>query len=92
MGNLPHLFKKWNEQTKKFLLNQAKASSVQSFGTSISQVVMMVQGSMMLRCRYFLTLIGLMDIRMAGNLIIAKFIGASNKTYNDDCNGLETGC
>ena len=37
---------------------------------------MMVQGSMLLGVGTFLTLIGIMDISMAGNLIIAKFIGA----------------
>ena len=37
---------------------------------------MMVQGSMVLGVGTFLTLIGMMDFRMAGNLIIAKFIGA----------------
>ena len=36
----------------------------------------MVQGSMLLGVGTFLTLIGMMDARMAGNLIIAKFIGA----------------
>ena len=58
MGNLPHLFKKWNDKQTRFLLNQAKASSVQSFGSSISQNVMMIQGSMMLGLGTFLTLIG----------------------------------
>ncbi len=76
MGNLPHLYKKWFKNQQNFLLFQAKASSMQSLGGSVSQVVMMVQGSMLLGVGTLLTLIGVMDARMAGNLIIAKFIGA----------------
>ena len=76
MGNLPFLFKRWFQNQKKFLVFQAKASSLQSLGTSVSQVIMMVQGSMLLGIGTFLTLIGLMSPSMAGNLIIAKFIGA----------------
>ena len=37
---------------------------------------MMVQGSMLLGVGTFLMLIGMMSMNMAGNLIIAKFIGA----------------
>ena len=76
MGNLPHLYNKWFSNQKKFLTFQAKASSMQALGGSVSQVIMMVQGSMLLGVGTFLTLIGAMDFRMAGNLIIAKFIGA----------------
>jgi len=76
MGNLPFLFKKWFSTHKQFLIFQSKSLSLQSLGTSVSMVVMMVQGSMLLGVGTFLTLIGLMDARMAGNLIIAKFIGA----------------
>lgn len=76
MGNLPFIFKRWYAKQKRFLVFQARASSMQSLGTSVSQVIMMVQGSMLLGVGTLLTLIGLMDARMAGNLIIAKFIGA----------------
>ena len=76
MGNLPFLFNKWFSNQKKFLFFQAKASSLQSLGSSVSQVIMMVQGSMLLGVGTFLTLIGAMSPSMAGNLIIAKFIGA----------------
>ncbi len=76
MGNLPFLFERWFENHRKFLVFQARASSMQSLGTSVSQVIMMVQGSMLLGVGTFLTLIGLMSPSMAGNLIIAKFIGA----------------
>ena len=76
MGNLPYIFKRWMSKQKKFLVYQARASSVQSIGSTVSQVIMMVQGSLLLGMGTFLTLIGAMDMRMAGNLIIAKFIGA----------------
>ena len=76
MGNIPFIFKRWYAKQKKFLVFQARASSAQSIGSSVSQVIMMVQGSMLLGVGTFLTLIGAMDMRMAGNLIIAKFIGA----------------
>ena len=76
MGNLPFLFKKWFVNHKQFLVFQSRSLSLQSLGTSVSMVVMMVQGSMLLGVGTFLTLIGMMDARMAGNLIIAKFIGA----------------
>ena len=76
MGNAPYIFEKWYEKQKKFLVYQGRASSVQSLGSSVSQVIMMVQGSMLLGVGTLLTLIGVMDVRMAGNLIIAKFIGA----------------
>ena len=76
MGNLPNIYNSWNTDQKKFLKHQTKASSFQSLGTSISQVVMMIQGSMLLGVGCFLTLIGAMSPNMAGNLIIAKFIGA----------------
>ena len=58
------------------MLLQSKASRFQALGGSVTQVIMMVQGSMVLGVGTFLTLIGMMDFRMAGNLIIAKFIGA----------------
>ena len=76
MGNLPHLYKRWFYNQKNFLTLQANASSIQSLGASVSQVIMKVQGSMLLGVGTFLTLIGAMDKSMAGNLIIAKFIGA----------------
>ena len=76
MGNLPFLYRKWFANQKQFLVFQAKASSLQSLGGSVSQVVMMVQGSMLLGVGTFLTLVGLMSPSMSGNLIIAKFIGA----------------
>ncbi len=76
MGNLKYLYQKWFINQKQFLVFQAKASSLQSLGQSVSQVVMMVQGSMLLGVGTFLTLIGMMSPSMAGNLIIAKFIGA----------------
>ena len=76
MGNLPFLFKKWFLNHKQFLVFQSKSLSLQSLGSSVSMVVMMVQGSMILGVGTLLTLIGMMDLRMAGNLIIAKFIGA----------------
>ena len=74
MGNLPSV-RPMVLESKKFLTFQAKASSLQSLGSSVSQVIMMVQGSM-LGVGTLLTLIGVMDPRMAGNPIIAKFIGA----------------
>ena len=76
MGNLKYLYQKWFINQKQFLVFQAKASSLQSLGQSVSQVVMMVQESMLLGVGTFLTLIGMMSPSMAGNLIIAKFIGA----------------
>ncbi len=76
MGNLPNLFNKWFVNQKQFLVYQANATTLQSLGSSVSQVVMMVQGSMLLGVGTFLTLIGMMSPSMAGNLIIAKFIGA----------------
>ena len=76
MGNLPFLFNKWYQNQKKFLIFQAKASSMQALGSSVSQVVMMVQGSMLLGVGTLLMLTGMMSMNMAGNLIIAKFIGA----------------
>ena len=44
MGNLKYLYQKWFINQKQFLVFQAKASSLQSLGQSVSQVVMMVQG------------------------------------------------
>ena len=76
MGNLPTIYRDWDASHKKFLLLQSKASRFQALGGSVTQVIMMVQGSMVLGVGTFLTLIGMMDFRMAGNLIIAKFIGA----------------
>ena len=76
MGNLKYLYQKWFINQKQFLVFQAKASSLQSLGQSVSQVITMVQGSMLLGVGTFLTLIGMMSPSMAGNLIIAKFIGA----------------
>ena len=76
MNNRPHLYKRWFSNQKKFLTFQAKASSMQALGGSVSQVVMMVQGSLLLGAGTLLTLIGVLDARLAGNLIIAKFIGA----------------
>ena len=76
MGNLATIYKDWDTKHKKFLLLQAKASQYQALGQSVTQVVMMLQGSMILGVGTFLTLIGMMDFRMAGNLIIPKFIGA----------------
>ena len=43
MGNLPFIFNKWYDKQKRFLTYQARASSVQSLGNSVSQVIMMVQ-------------------------------------------------
>ena len=74
-GNLPFLFNKWYQNQKKFLIFQAKASSMQALGSSVSQVVMMVQGSVLLG-------VGTLDANRhdvyehGRNLIIAKFIGA----------------
>ena len=65
-----------DSKPEKFLVLQGGASSVQALGSSVSQVVMMVQGSMLLGVGTLLTLLGLMSPSMAGNLIIAKFIGA----------------
>ena len=48
-------------ESRKFLLFQAKASSLQSLGSSVTQVIMMVQGSMLLGVGTFLTLIGAMS-------------------------------
>jgi ATP-binding cassette subfamily C exporter for protease/lipase len=76
MGNLPTIYRDWDSSHKKFLLLQSKASRYQALGGSVTQVIMMVQGSMVLGVGTLLTLIGMMDFRMAGNLIIAKFIGA----------------
>ena len=76
MGNLPYLFDKWITTQKQFLVHQGAASSMQSLGSSVTQVVMMVQGSMLLGVGTLLMLLGLMDKSMAGNLIVAKFIGA----------------
>ncbi len=76
MGNLPFLFDKWMKTQKQFLVHQGGASSMQSLGSSVTQVVMMVQGSMLLGVGTLLMLLGLMDSSMAGNLIVAKFIGA----------------
>ena len=76
MGNFDRAFNRWKESNKKYLGYQTQASSTQALGTSISKVVMMVQGSMILGVGTFLTLLGLMPASMAGNLILAKFIGA----------------
>ncbi len=76
MGNFDRAFNRWQDANKKYLGYQAQASSTQALGTSVSKVVMMVQGSMILGVGTFLTLLGLMPASMAGNLILAKFIGA----------------
>lgn len=76
MGNFDRAFNRWQKSNNKYLSYQAQASSTQALGTSISKVVMMVQGSMILGVGTFLTLLGLMPASMAGNLILAKFIGA----------------
>ena len=75
-GNLPNFYKKWLPMQKRFLLYNADARGVQAFGSAITQNVMMIQGSMVLGVGAMLTLIGALPAYMAGNLIIAKFIGA----------------
>ena len=66
---------KWKKFHKKYLLEQAYASNSQNNGTSLTKVVMMVQGSLLLGLGTLLAITGVMDIRAMGNIIIAKFIG-----------------
>ncbi len=75
-NNIYRIFDKWSGLHKTFLLHQGNAQGYQAIGTSCCQSVLMIQGSMLLGLGMGLTLIGLIDFRMAGNLIIAKFIGA----------------
>ncbi len=75
-GNIDRMFHKWRDLQKQYLVHQGRASGFQAFGSSCSQVVMMFQGSMLLGVGMALSLLDIIDIRMAGNLIIAKFIGA----------------
>ena len=67
MGNLPVFFHRWFKNQKQFLIHQSSASSMQAFGSSVTQVTMMVQGSMLLGVGTLLTLIGLMSPSMAGS-------------------------
>ncbi|RZP23432.1 MAG: ATP-binding cassette domain-containing protein [Burkholderiaceae bacterium] len=76
MGNLRFFYDKWKNVHKKHLLYQSKTASVQAFGSALSQNVMMIQGSMVLGVGAMLMLTGALPAYMAGNLIIAKFIGA----------------
>tara|TARA_E500000178_G_scaffold356295_1_gene433058 strand:+ start:34268 stop:35986 length:1719 start_codon:yes stop_codon:yes gene_type:complete len=76
MGTLPNLYDRWNKSQSSFLLSQATASAQQSFGGALTRVIMLVQGSMLLGLGTLLMLLEIMPIGMAGNLIIAKFIGA----------------
>ncbi|MDA9689906.1 ATP-binding cassette domain-containing protein [Betaproteobacteria bacterium] len=76
MGNFDRAFDRWQSANKEFLGHHGRATTIQALGTSISKVVMMLQGSMILGVGTFLTLVGLMPSSMAGNLILAKFIGA----------------
>ena len=75
-GNLPNFYKKWLPMQKRFLVYNADARGVQAFGSAVTQNVMMIQGSMVLGVGAMLTLVGALPAYMAGNLIIAKFIGA----------------
>ena len=76
MGNLPFFYKKWSNFHKEHLIYNHKVSGIQAAGNAISQNVMMVQGSMVLGVGAMLMLTGALPAYMAGNLIIAKFIGA----------------
>ena len=76
MGNLPFYLGNGFQHISNTSFTNRKHHHYRLFGNSVSMVVMMVQGSMLLGVGAFLTLIGVMDSRMAGNLIIAKFIGA----------------
>ena len=75
-GKFTFFYNKWKNVHKKHLLYQSKTASVQAFGSALSQNVMMIQGSMVLGVGAMLMLIGSLPAYMAGNLIIAKFIGA----------------
>ena len=66
MGTLPNLYKRWNRTQSNFLINQAKASAKQSFGSAATRIIMMVQGSMLLGLGTLLFLLDILSSSMAG--------------------------
>mgnify|MGYP001417026872 CR=1 FL=1 len=76
MGIIPNIYKKWKSKNDRFLISQAQASAAQAAGGSGMKFALALQGSMILGVGATLMILELIPARAAGNLIVAKFIGA----------------
>ena len=76
MGIIPNIFRRWELKNNKYLISQANASGVQATGASGMKFALSLQGSMILGVGATLMILDIINLRDAGNIIIAKFIGA----------------
>ncbi|OUW01416.1 MAG: hypothetical protein CBD16_05610 [Betaproteobacteria bacterium TMED156] len=76
MGIIPNIFRRWELKNNKYLISQANASGVQALGASGMKFALSLQGSMILGVGATLMILDIINLRDAGNIIIAKFIGA----------------
>ena len=76
MGIIPNIYKKWKTKNDRYLISQAQASSAQAAGGSGMKFALSIQGSMILGVGATLMILELIPMKAAGNLIVAKLIGA----------------
>ena len=76
MGIIPNIYERWKNKNNRYLIAQANASGAQAAGGSGMKFALSLQGSMILGVGAMLMILELIPPRAAGNLIIAKFIGA----------------
>ena len=76
MGIVPNIYKKWKLKNDRYLVSQANASGIQAGGGSGMKFALALQGSMILGVGATLMILELIPPKAAGNLIVAKFIGA----------------
>ena len=83
---------KWKKFHKKYLLEQAYASNSQNNGTSLTKVVMMIQGSLLLGLGTLLAITGVMDIRAMKHNNRKVYWHPCNSSICPSNNGMENGC
>ncbi len=76
MGIIPNIYNRWKIKNDRYLISQALASGAQAAGGSGMKFALALQGSMILGVGATLMVLELIPPKAAGNLIIAKFIGA----------------
>jgi len=70
------LRKKWYVYFESEILSQAKASIEENSATTITKIVMIAQGSILLALTLWLSLIGVLSPQVGAYMIIAKLLGA----------------
>lgn len=75
MGMRSAVQKRWLAIQNEFLKNQALASSAQALGSSLSKVVMLAQGSLVLGVGVLLTIMEVLPPQAGAFLIVAKILG-----------------